>query len=153
MNAGKNTTQATLQRVSTQPRSETAAAHGEPNGCNRIAIVEPTIAIQPCGTTPQFAPRSPARHRPRSRGIGRCSQVSYGRAIAERLEDSWCADKSASVWCAASNGCRRPQDRVRSTEPKPRRSGNTAESKDEATPTCGSERETAPVSDGSPRSR
>ena len=29
--------------------SETAAAPGEPNGCNRVAIVEPTIAIQPCG--------------------------------------------------------------------------------------------------------
>jgi hypothetical protein len=55
--------------------SMTAAAPGEPNGCNRVATAEPTIAIQPCGTTPQFAPRSSARHRPRSQSIGRCFQV------------------------------------------------------------------------------
>jgi hypothetical protein len=39
--------------------SMTAAAPGEPNGCNRVATAEPTVAIQPCGATPQFAPRSP----------------------------------------------------------------------------------------------
>src|SRR5450631_4826992 len=55
--------------------STTAVAPGEPNGCNRVATAEPTIAIQPCGTTPQFAPRSSARHRPRSQSIGRCFQV------------------------------------------------------------------------------
>ena len=42
--------------------------------CNRVAPAEPTVAVQPCGTTPQFALRSRARRRPRSRGVGRCSR-------------------------------------------------------------------------------
>ena len=99
-------------------------------------------------TTPQFVRRFPARRRPRFRGISQYFPASYDRAVAERLEDSWSGDRSKSAWCAALNGCRRRPDQAQSIPPRYERSGNTAESKGEATPTYGSERGTAPASAG-----
>jgi hypothetical protein len=51
------------------------------------------------------------------------------------------------------NECRKPRDQARSIPPRSGRSGNTGESKGEATPTYGSERGTGPASGGRPRSR
>ena len=109
--------------------------------------------MRPLGSQARFpsARRSPARHRPRCRGIGRCFLAWNAQAAVEQPEDSSCACRSASLWFSASSASRRLMDRVLRLRPSDARSSRTGGSRRGViSPTC-SERDTAhPVAGISP---